>query len=56
MTIQVKKPRSIGWRIPVNGKTHTPYIKSGGHYRQTCLAYNNNPRIDQEFIRIYEEV
>jgi len=53
MTIEVKKPRSTGLRIPVNGHTYTPYIGSGT-YRQHTFCESGNVRLDQEFNKLYD--
>lgn len=52
MSITIKGPRSIGWRIPVNGEIYTPY-KQGKPYKQTGLATFDNPRHEQEFNNTY---
>lgn len=55
MTIEILKPRSTGWRIPVNGKTYSPYVIGNGRTaKQIAFAYSDNARLDQEFNNIYD--
>jgi hypothetical protein len=56
MTIQVKTPRSTGWRIPVNGHIWTTWLNQPHReYKQICFATYNEFRMDSEYNNRYND-